>query len=106
MASRGPRSRAIGARCRIRRAIRDCRVASCTDRTPGGTLQGMDADAEERTDNYVETGRISIVVGMNSSGTQHGYRVEGMSPVEAIGHMTVILDIMREQAKISWLGGR
>lgn len=57
---------------------------------------------EAAKEDFVETGRITITVGLNGDGTAHGFNIQGMEPPEAIGHLTIITDLLREQQKRAW----
>lgn len=52
---------------------------------------------------YMETGRITIAKGIGPSGSlDSAFRVEGMSATEAIGHLTTVLDRVRDDQLSAW----
>lgn len=57
---------------------------------------------ETPVSDFVQTGSITIQVGLNSNGTAHAFNFEGMDPPEAIGHLIVVTDLIRETQKMAW----
>jgi hypothetical protein len=58
---------------------------------------------DEKPEEFLETGKIVIRVGIDADGQRkRAFGIDGMDPAEAIGHLTTMIDIVRENQKRSW----
>jgi hypothetical protein len=63
--------------------------------------EGRPAEDQEE---FVETGRIEILVGMNQDGQlRRGYRVVGMTPYEALGQIEVVAEVVKRGEVAGWI---
>ncbi len=60
----------------------------------------MDWEFEEGS---AQTGEISIVQFIHEDGMGVAYRIEGIEPATAIGHLATVLDALRDEQKEQWL---
>lgn len=64
--------------------------------TPGDTPHTL-------PDGYLETGRITIIVGLSPEGSEDaGFTISGLNVTHAIGQLVTTLDRIREDQKQSW----
>lgn len=53
-------------------------------------------------DHVPEMGYVLISVGMDEDGEGMAYEVEGISPEAAVGYLTVLTDLLRDQMRFQW----
>lgn len=58
---------------------------------------------DENREEFLETGKIVIRVGIDAEGKQsRSFYLDGIDPAAAIGHLTTMVDIVRENQKRTW----
>lgn len=62
----------------------------------------MPGDRSALPDNIPETGFILISVGLDEGGIAMSYRYDGLSPESAIGYLTTVTDLMRDEVRFAW----
>ncbi len=53
-------------------------------------------------DHVPELGYVLISVGMDTDGEALGYEVEGISPEAALGYLTALSDLIRDEIRFGW----
>jgi hypothetical protein len=54
-------------------------------------------------DNVPEVGSIKISVGLSESGVGTGFALDGISPTEAIGHLEVLREVLKQREAMGFL---
>lgn len=66
----------------------------------------MPGDRSALPDDIPETGFILVSVGLDEGGIAMAYRYDGLSPEAAIGYLTTVTDLMRDEVRFAWHAAR
>lgn len=66
----------------------------------------MPGDRSALPESIPETGFVLISVGLDEDGIAMAYKFDGLSPESAIGYLTTVTDLMRDDVRFAWHAAR